>query len=462
MNKPKLDRKISLLQATAINMTDMVGIGPFVVLSVVAESMNGPWYLYAWIAGALLSVIDANIWSQLGATFPLAGGSYNFLKEGYGPRWGKLMSFLFVWQTMIQAPLVIASAAIGFAQYASFLFPYSNFVAKCISGSVVIAIVFLLYRKIDAIGKISVFLWTGVLFTMGWIISGGMLHGHFMQPILHINDGLTLNHAFAATLGFASVKTVYSYLGYYNVCHLGGEIMHPKKSIPRSMFISIAGIAVLYLLMNISIASVLPLHTIQQSKFVVSSFIEQIAGGSAANVATILILWVAFASVFSATLGYSRIPYAAAADGAFFKVFAKLHPTKHFPYISLLVLGGTAFLFSLLFKLRDVIDAILAMRILIQFIGQALGLILLVKRKGKQYFAWRMPLYPLPAVLAIAMWFYIFISTGYTMMMGGITVTLLGIIAYMIKAKHNQEWPFTATLPIGEATLQQLTDEGNE
>ena len=462
MNKPKLDRKISLLQATAINMTDMVGIGPFVVLSVVAESMNGPWYLYAWIAGALLSVIDANIWSQLGTTFPLAGGSYNFLKEGYGPRWGKLMSFLFVWQTMIQAPLVIASAAIGFAQYASFLFPYSNFVAKCISGSVVIAIVFLLYRKIDAIGKISVFLWTGVLFTMGWIISGGMLHGHFMQPILHINDGLTLNHAFAATLGFASVKTVYSYLGYYNVCHLGGEIMHPKKSIPRSMFISIAGIAVLYLLMNISIASVLTLHTIQQSKFVVSSFIEQIAGGSAANVATILILWVAFASVFSATLGYSRIPYAAAADGAFFKVFAKLHPTKHFPYISLLVLGGTAFLFSLLFKLRDVIDAILAMRILIQFIGQALGLILLVKRKGKQYFAWRMPLYPLPAVLAIAMWFYIFISTGYTMMMGGITVTLLGIIAYMIKAKHNQEWPFTATLPIGEATLQQLTDEGNE
>jgi amino acid transporter len=158
MNKPKLDRKISLLQATAINMTDMVGIGPFVVLSVVAESMNGPWYLYAWIAGALLSVIDANVWSQLGATFPLAGGSYNFLKEGYGPKWGKLMSFLFVWQTMIQAPLVIASAAIGFAQYASFLFPYSNFVSKCISGTVVIAIVFLLYRKIDAIGKISVFL----------------------------------------------------------------------------------------------------------------------------------------------------------------------------------------------------------------------------------------------------------------------------------------------------------------
>ncbi|RTL49372.1 MAG: amino acid permease [Sphingobacteriales bacterium] len=462
MNKPKLVRKISLLQATAINMTDMVGIGPFVVLSVVAESMNGPWYLYAWVAGGLLSVIDANVWSQLGATFPLAGGSYNFLKEGYGPRWGKLMSFLFVWQTMIQAPLVIASAAIGFAQYASFLVPYSTTVSKCISGSVVIAIVFLLYRKIDAIGKISVFLWTGVLFTMGWIISGGMLHGHFMQPILHINDGLTINHAFAATLGFASVKTIYSYLGYYNVCHLGGEIMHPKKNIPRSMFISIGGIAVLYLLMNVSIASVLPLHTIQHSQFVVSTFIEQIAGPSAANVATLLILWVAFASVFSATLGYSRIPYAAAADGAFFSVFAKLHPTKHFPYVSLLVLGGTAFVFSLLFKLRDVIDAILAMRILIQFIGQALGLILLVKRKGRKYFAWHMPLYPLPVLLAMAMWFYIFISTGYTMMLGGITVTLLGIIAYLLKAKRNKEWPFLKGLVVGEQNLDEPTDDGDE
>ena len=80
----KLERRIGLLQATAINMTDMVGIGPFVVLSIVAQTMNGPWFLYAWIAGAVLSVIDANVWSQLGSAYPLAGGSYNFLKAGYG------------------------------------------------------------------------------------------------------------------------------------------------------------------------------------------------------------------------------------------------------------------------------------------------------------------------------------------------------------------------------------------
>ena len=444
--QPKLDRKISILQATAINMTDMVGIGPFVVLSMVAEIMQGPWFLYAWIAGALLSFVDAMVWSQLGSTYPLAGGSYNFLKEGFGPKWGKLMSFLFVWQTMIQAPLVIASAAIGFASYFRYIYPLNDWQGKIMSGSIVILIVVMLYRKIEAIGKISVMLWVGVLVTMAWLIGGGLFHGNFLQPILHMNDGLKLDHAFAAALGFASVKTIYSYLGYYNVCHLGGEIMHPQKNIPKSMFISIVGIAVLYLMMNISVASVLPLEQIQKSKFVVSEFVAVLFGSTAANIATILILWVAFASVFSATLGYSRIPFAAASDGAFFKVFAKLHPTKHFPYVSLLVLGSVAFVFSLLFKLHEVINAILAMRILIQFIGQAIGLLLLVKKKGKSHFAWKMPLYPVPVILAIIIWGLVFISTGFNMILGGLTVTGLGIIAFLIKSNRNKEWPFK--LPI--------------
>ena len=433
MDINKSERKISLLQATAINMIDMVGIGPFVVLSVVVEIINGPFFLYAWIAGAFLAFIDGNVWSQLGATYPMAGGSYNFLKEGYGNKGGKLISFLFVWQTLIQAPLVIASAAIGFSQYFSYITPLSTFQSKALSGSVVILIIVLLYRKIESIGKISVFLWVGVMATMAGIIGGGIFHGHFLEPVQHINDGLVLNQAFVAAIGFASVKTMYSYLGYYNVCQLGGEIVNPKRNIPLSMFISIGGIAVLYLLMNISVASVLPIEDIKHSKFVVSLFIQRLWGPTAATIVTILVLWVAFASVFSATLGYSRVPYAAAKDGAFFPAFARLHPTKHFPYISLLFLGAIAFVFSLLFKLKDVIDAILAMRILVQFIGQAIGLLLLVRRKGLNHFAWKMPLYPLPALIAIVLWAFIFYSTGSKMMMGGVTVISLGIIAYLIK-----------------------------
>ena len=439
MDTNKSERKISLLQATAINMIDMVGIGPFVVLSVVVEIINGPYFLYAWIAGAFLAFIDGNVWSQLGATYPMAGGSYNFLKEGFGNKGGKLISFLFVWQTLIQAPLVIASAAIGFSQYFCYIMPLSSLQSKVLSGSIVILIIILLYRKIESIGKISVFLWIGVMATMFGIISGGIFHGHFLEPIAHINDGLVLNQAFAAAIGFASVKTMYSYLGYYNVCQLGGEIINPKRNIPLSMFISIGGIAVLYLLMNISVASVLPIEDIKQSKFVVSLFIQWLWGPTAAIIVTILVLWVAFASVFSATLGYSRVPYAAAKDGAFFPAFARLHPTKNFPHISLLFLGGIAFIFSLLFKLKDVIDAILAMRILIQFIGQAVGLLLLVRRKGLNHFAWKMPLYPLPALIAIVLWAFIFYSTGSKMMIGGLTVIALGVVAYIIKTSVEKK-----------------------
>src|SRR6266705_6832579 len=124
MSIPLQERRLGLFQATAINMIDMVGIGPFITMPMVIGIMNGPYFLYAWLAGAALSFIDAMVWSELGAAFPLAGGSYNFLKETFPNKsTGKLMSFLFVWQTMIQAPLVIASAANGFSSYFAYFIP---------------------------------------------------------------------------------------------------------------------------------------------------------------------------------------------------------------------------------------------------------------------------------------------------------------------------------------------------
>ncbi len=439
----EMKRSLSLWQASAINMTDMVGIGPFITLPMVIGMMNGPYFLYAWIAGAFLSIVDGQVWSELGAAFPEAGGSYNFLREAYGKnKAGKMMSFLFVWQTMIQAPLVIASAAIGFAKYFSFLVPLTFYTEKMVSGGVVILIVILLYRKIETIGKISIFLWSGVLITMFWIIGGGIVHGNFLSPIKNINNGLSVDYAFVTAIGFASVKSVYSYLGYYNICHLGSEIKNPSKNIPRSILISIIGIAILYLMMNVSVVSVIPWQEAKESEFVISEFMQSLMGHTAATIITCLVLWVAFASVFSATLGYSRIPYAAARDGEFFKIFEKLHPTKNFPYVSLLFLGGVAFIFSMLFKLSEAISAILAMRIMIQFVGQAVGLLILRSRKNGIHFPYKMPLFPLPVIVAIAMWLFILISTGTKLMLSGLIVIALGTVVYFIKAYFQKEWPY--------------------
>ena len=443
-----LQRRLGLFHSTVLNMIDMVGIGPFISLPIVMGLVGG-MYLYAWIAGAILSLIDAMIWSELGAAYPMAGGSYNFLKEAYGKNGaGKLMSFLYVWQTIIQAPLVAASAAICFAQYFVYLVPLEGWQQKCISAFVIIFITFLLYRKIDSIGKIGVLLWIGVIGTLGWIIFGGISHGNFLQPLHDLPSVFDWSVLISFFFGQACVKTIYSYLGYYNVCHLGAEIKDPGKNIPRSMFISVIGIAILYLAMNMSVGSVIPWQEIKswqdndQNQFVVSVFIERLYGHTAAIVATIMILWVALASLFAVMLGYSRVPYAAAVDGAFFKIFARLHPTKNFPYISLLVLAAFAFIFSLLFRMGDVISGILAMRIMVQFIGQAVGIVLLRKRNGTKKLPYKMPLFPLPVILVTIMWLGIFYATGLKIMASFLIVLISGIVVYMIQSKLKGQWPF--------------------
>src|SRR5260370_8335560 len=254
-----LERGLGLKEAVALNMIEIVGIGPFVVSSLVIRAMGGPQALIAWVAGAVLAVLDAFVWSELGAAMPKAGGTYVFLREAYGPeRWGRLTSFLFVWQTFVQAPLSIASASIGFARYAGYLHPLSGLQAKMISGGLVVFLVILLYRRITAIGKISVLLWAGVVGTMLWLIWGGVRHFNAKMAFDFPPGAFSLSWVWLAGLGSAMVKTVYSYWGYYNICHLGGEIRDPERNIPRGIFISIAGLSVLYLSIHTSIPSVIP------------------------------------------------------------------------------------------------------------------------------------------------------------------------------------------------------------
>ena len=440
-----LVRGLGLREATALNMIDMVGIGPFVTMALVIDIMNGPQCIIAWVIGAFLAVLDGMVWSELGAKWPEAGGSYVFLRKLYGENtWGRMFSFLFIWQTVIQAPLVIASGAIGFAEHFAYLIPVSTFERRLVSGALVLLLTFTLYRKITTAGKISVVLWTVLILTILWILFAGITHFDSHLPFDYPPGAWTLSPIFFVALGQAMGKSVYSFLGYYNVCHLGAEIENPQRNIPRSMFLSIAGIAIVYLGMQMSILGTLPWQTARHSPFVFSSFFENIYGVGAANFATVLILIIAAASLFSAMLGYSRIPYAAAVNGAFFKVFAKVHETKHFPNVSLLVLGGLAFVFSVFFnRMGDVISAILAMRILIQFIGQTVGLILWHReRKNVESLPYRMPLFPLPAILSIAIWLFVFYFTGLPFVIGASIVIAIGLVVFMLRARQQKEWPF--------------------
>lgn len=436
MSTPLTNRKITLVQATSINMIDMVGIGPFVVMPFVVAQFENGLFIWAWIFGAFTAFMDAMTWSELGARYPLAGGTYNFHRIAFGEKGGRLMSFLFVWQTSIQAPLVVASASIGFAQYLTYIVPLDAWQQKMVSGALVIAVFLLLYRKIETIGKISVVMGSVVVLTILWIIVSGLTAREHAIKFWPTGEESFFSYALWAAVGQASVKTVYAYLGYYNVCHLGGEIKNPGKNIPRSIFISIFGISALYLLMNISVMGVVPWESVQgNDKYLVSTFMQQVYGQQAGIIVTVLILCIAFSSLFAVVLGYSRVPYAAAIDGNFFRPFARLHPTKNFPHISLMVLCGLGFIFSLLFRLSDVISSILAMRIVVQFIGQGAGVMLLRNRFGKKDLPFKMWLYPLPVFISVAVWIFLFLSTGWFALWGSL-IAVAGIIIYLIKQRY--------------------------
>ena len=431
----KLVRGLSLTQAVAINTIDMVGIGPFIVIPFIIGAIHGPQCIIAWVLGAILAFADGAVWSELGAKWPEAGGSYAFLQNLYGRKGlGRLMSFLYVWQTIIQAPLVAASGAIGFSQYLLYLIPtLSPIEQKAVSGGLIIFITILLYRKITDIGKISVFMGIIVGGTILWLIASGFAHFQPALAFTYSKDAFDLTPVFFLGLGQASTKTIYSYLGYYNVCHLGGEIKEPERNIPRSIFISIAIIAVLYLLMQIAVLGVIPWQEAKDSKFIISLFFERLYGHVAALIATGLILFIAVSSLFAVMLGYSRVPYAAAVDGNFFAVFGKLHPTKNFPHVSLLFIAGAAFVFSLLFKMAEVITAIIVMRILVQFVGQSVGIILYHQRKKEEHFPYRMWLYPLPPLLGIAVWLFVFCSAELNYILGALAVIGIGIVLFAIR-----------------------------
>jgi len=425
----RLVRGIGLAQATALNMIDMIGVGPFITIPLMVATMHGPQAMLGWVLGAVLVVCDGMVWAELGAAMPEAGGPVRYLRAMYPGTAGRWLSFLFVWQLTFSAPLSMASGCIGFAQYAGYLWP--SLTNTITSAKIPIAIpgagattieftithgtflamgvaafaVLLLYRRITVIGHMAAFLWVGVVGTTLWIIGSGISHFSAAQAFTFPAGAWELTPDFFTGLGAALLIAVYDYWGYYNVCYLGAEIRDPARVIPRAILLSIAGVAVMYLTMNISILGSMPWQDVEKSTFIASDFMARIWGRTAAAVVTVLMLWTAFASVFSLLLGYSRVPYAAAVDGDYFPVFARVHPRHHIPHVSLLVLGGAAIVFCL-FRLADVVTALVVIRIMTQFLAQTIGLIVLRTTQPKFPRPFRMWLYPVPALLAFAGYVY--------------------------------------------------------
>jgi amino acid transporter len=450
MSAPALTRRFGLLQATALNMSNMIGIGPFITIPLLMSALGGPQALLGWLVALVIVIADGLIWAELGASLPGSGGTYRYLREGFGERWGRFAAFLFIWQFILSGPLEIASGYIGFASYARYIWPeLTTTGTMLVAMAVGVANIALLYRRIGAIGALTVSLWIGTLITTFAVIATGAVNFDARRAFDFPPGAFQFSLGFLLGLGAASRVGIYDYLGYYDICYIGDEVKEPGRVIPRSILISVFAVALIYIGINLSIIGVVswrefvPASDHPESNFIVSTFMERIYGSRVATFFTFLILWTAFGSVFALLLGYSRIPYAAALDGNFFKAFARLHPTEGFPTVSLLVIGAIAIVCSAL-SLDVVISVLLTTRMLVQFIGQIVALTALRRARPDLPRPFRVWLYPLPNLVALFGWIFLFATSGTEAILYGLLMLGLGVAAFFAWSKHTRTWPFAA------------------
>jgi amino acid transporter len=442
-NRQQLERGLGPFGAISANVLNMVGVGPFLTIPLAIAAMGGPQAMVGWVLGALLCLCDGMVWAELGSAMPSSGGPYYYLKEAYGRHsLGQLMGFLFLWQTLLAGPLIIASGAVGFSEYMNFIYPklsHSELVA--IAALVCFINIVLLYRNIRSIDYISIAMTAIVVATCGWVIAAGVSRFRASTAFDFPRGAFHMSPAFWMGLGATTLIAVYDYGGYSNACLLGGEIEQPRKNIPRAVIVSIVLVAVLYLLMNLSIIGTLNWRVVEHSQAIAADFMQAAYGRWAALFVSVLVLIVSFGSVFANLLGFSRIPYAAAADGHFFSSFARLHKTGHFPTVSLLFMGAASAV-ACLFSLSELIKVLVVVQAIFQFAAQCVAVELLRRRNPRQADSYRMPLYPLPAVIALAGWIYIAASSGVRYLSIGLGMVAAGAGAYLLKARHEREWPF--------------------
>lgn len=416
-----LDRGLSTAGALGANIIDMVGVGPFITLPLIVGAMGGPQAMLGWLLGALLSLCDGCTWSELGTAHPQAGGSYAYLREAYGPRWGRLFSFLYAWQLLFSAPLSIASGCIGFAQYSAWFLPgASRWTLSALAIAACIAITLLLLQPIRRIGSITRVLGAVVLLTLVAAIVVGLTHFSAARAFSFPPNAFHFDAAFFTGLGAGLLVSAYDYWGYYNACFLGGELRTPGRTIPRAVLGSIVIVGTLYLLMNVAVLGVLPWQELTHAdagarRYTMALFAERAFAGhawahTAATAAVLLVAVASLASIYGLLLGYSRIPFAAAQDGNFPALFGRLHARLRIPAASLLTLSAITVV-CCLFRLQEVIASLVVLRILFQFLLQGLAVLLPKHRRERQLPGrFRMPLFPLPALFATTGFVFIVIS----------------------------------------------------
>jgi amino acid transporter len=283
-----------------------------------------------------------------------------------------------------------------------------------------------------------------VLGTIVWVLIEGAIR---FDPALAFDTSLADNERpahFGLALGAGMGFAIYSYFGYYNICYLGGEVRDPARTIPRSILVSSLAVLVLFTLVHLAIVGVVPWREAKSDLIkdnLTAEFMTRVRGQWAAAAVTVCLVGSCFASAFSGMLGYSRVPYAAAREGHFFRWFGGVHPRHQIPHRALLLIGAMVLFWSF-FSLDAIIKALIATRILEQFVAQIFAVILLRNRYPDQPLPWRMWLYPFPCAVALVGWLYVYATIGLFFVLIGASTLLVGVVVFLSWTKRRGDWPF--------------------
>jgi len=461
---PKIDkeghRKIGLLQAVSLNTLMMFGTGPFITIPFCIASSDppGPQALIGYAIAAIACVCDSFIWAELGALFPMSGGSYVYAQRCLGNKWGRYVSFLFLWQLLVTGPMEVASGFIAIAQYMAYVtqnFTYGHHALLAFAFCTTCTI--LLYRDMTDVGTTAVVLWLGMCAAIAFTLIAGFTHWnseYFAVPEIK-NTGVLI-----WSLGNAARFGIYDFTGYYDVNFIGKEVKDPERTIPLAGVATCIIVCIVYFLTYLSVMAFLPwdpadggyVGLVQgegnAAAYIMSTFCEKMIGRNFAIFFTFVVIYCIYGSCFSLMLGFAQIPYAAAKAGMFMEMFAHEHVTKGFADYSLLFMGFFSCIFCFL-DLGVVIEGMMTTNIVAMFLANSLSLVYHRWQNPDFDRPYEMPLYPLPVIIQVSMFSFIFltsdnwiISGGNPLLELGMGFLLLGSILFLLRSKKYNEWPF--------------------
>ena len=351
-----LKRDLGLWSAVAIVVGTVIGSGIFIVHNVMIRNMGTPGMLFVvWVVGGVMSLSGALSYAELSAAMPGAGGEYVYLREAYGPLW----SFIYGWTQMWVAKSgSIATLATAFFLYVANFHPELkqpagqipiplgpsggplevNF-GQILGMALILALGGLNYFGVKIGGRVQVLVTickVGLIFA---VIAIGLGTGHGDVRNFQSIAPVTATSGIAAFFT-ALVAALWAYDGWNNVSMVASEIRDPQRNLPRALIGGTAAVMAIYLLANAAYFYVLPAKDVAASDLVAADMMRRIFGQAGANMVSVAAMISIFAALNGSILSGSRVPYAMALDGLFFKSVAKVHPVFRTPGISILALSA--------------------------------------------------------------------------------------------------------------------------